>query len=468
VGLFQGFVAGTYQDGKADAQRAINLIPEPVESQTGITQIKFRGAPGKHTWATLPTTPVRGLWAGYNRLFAVGGSKLYEMSNVGGATLLGDVGDDAAHSPVEIYPNGNQIGIISAGAVYCDSGAGPVAATFTEDSTAVTASQGAFLDTFLIVGKPNTKEYFISASNDFSSWSNLDFSSKEGYPDPIIALLADHEEIWFWGTETTEAHRNEGGELFPFQRDPGAFNHLGIAAPFSRARLDSNIFALVADARGKIWAARFQGFMPKRISTHAIEAAWAGYSTVLDAEAFSYTENGHSYWHITFPTANATWCYDNTTGMWHERAWWDGSALQRDRARGHAYVFGKHFVGDYSNGKIYEQSESIYDDFGSDRVYIRNAPYVAVDQNQVFHHRLQALIESGGAATVAASLAWSDDEGTNYRTAITKTAPIGAHRFRFLWRRLGESRQRIYQLRLQTQQKVAIAGALLDVTPGNH
>jgi hypothetical protein len=380
------------------------------------------------------------------------------------------VGDDAAHSPVEMYPNGNELYIVSAGAPLLRLG-GRASRGRPSPRTARPLRRAKALSstTFSLSASRTAKEYFISAPTPTgATWSNLDFSSKEGYPDPIIALLADHEEIWFWGTETTEAHRNEGGELFPFQRDPGAFNHLGIAAPFSRARLDSNIFALVADARGKIWAAKFQGFMPKRISTHAIEAAWAGYSTVLDAEAFSYTENGHSYWHITFPTANATWCYDNTTGMWHERAWWDGSALQRDRARGHAYVFGKHFVGDYSNGKIYEQSESIYDDFGSDRVYIRNAPYVAVDQNQVFHHRLQALIESGGAATVAASLAWSDDEGTNYRTAITKTAPIGAHRFRFLWRRLGESRQRIYQLRLQTQQKVAIAGALLDVTPGNH
>jgi hypothetical protein len=528
---FAGFVGGTYQHGKADWQRSINLIPEPVESGAGVVELAFRPAPGKHTFCTLPQTPLRGLWAGYNRLFAAAGSKLYEVFSDATYSLLGDIGDDAQHSPVEIYPNGTQIGIISAGKVYFSNGGAPqqcrytiggtvsvtginvvwvdgdkftpemvgnwitidgvpyTIAAFVSDTNvqlpsagptllevpyeaaggeAITASQGAFLDTFLIACKPDTKQYNISASNDFSKWDPLDFASKEAYPDAIIACLADHEELWLWGTETTEAHRNEGGADFPFQRDPSAFNHLGIAAPYSRVRLDATVFALVGDARNKVYAAQFQGFMPKRISTHAIEKAWSAYSTVLDAEAYSYVENGHSYWVITFPTANATWVYDTTTGLWHERAWWDGAALQRDRGRGHCYVFGKHFVGDYSNGKIYEQSETFSDDFGGDRVYERTAPYIAAAQNRVFHHRLQLLVENRGAGAISATVTWSDDEGATYSTGRTKSAAAGARRARFIWRKLGEARQRIYKSRMQTQQPVAITGALLDVTPGMH
>jgi hypothetical protein len=465
--LFPGFVGGTYQAAAllSDAQRAVNLIPEPVESGTGTVAYAYRGAPGKHVFTTLPTTPVRGLWPGAGRLFAAAGSRLYEVFSNGTYTDRGDIGNDGG--PVEMFPNGNELYIVSNGRAYIDSGSGPVAQTFVGGGN-VTASTGAVLDDFFVAVKPDSKEYFLSSTDPGTGatvWDPLDFSSKAGYPDAIASCIADHKELWLFGFETTECHRDEGAADFPFQEDPGAFNHLGIAAPFSRVRLDAALFALVADARGKIWAAKFQGFMPKRISTHAIEKTWSSYSTVLDAVAYSYVEDGHSFWVISFPTANATWCFDATTGIWHERAWWDGSALQRDRGASHAYVFGKHLVGDHTNGKIYEQSFSITDDFGGDRRYERTAPYVAIEEHRVFHARLQAAVETGAGA-ITAALSWSDDEGGTYTTPKTKTAASSKRNARMIWRRLGESRHRIYKLTITTQEKVAIPAAYIDITPG--
>ena len=79
----------------------------------------------------------------------------------------------------------------------------------------------------------------------------------------------------------------------------------------------------------------------------------------MDAEAYTYTEDGHYFWVISFPTADATWVYDVTTKLWHERAWLSGGTLHRHRSRGHAYVFGKHLVGDWETGTIAQRSSSI-------------------------------------------------------------------------------------------------------------
>jgi hypothetical protein len=368
--IFPGFVGPTYESASlnADAQRAVNLIPELVESGNGVNKYVYYGAPGKHTFTTLPTTPLRGLWPGDNRLFAAAGSKLYEVFSDGTYTDLGDIGDDSAHSPVQMFPNGGQLFVVSADQAYSHDGVtltmcvfsgvanvvnttnvthsvvtwvsgdhfdpitnaagtkisinGVVYTVLTYTDTThlvlstnagaqtgvagglpVRARTGAFLDGYFIAAEPDGKRYFLSALNDGNSWDPLDFFSKEGYPDNIAAILADHEELWLAGNETTEAHRNEGDADFTFQRDPGAFNHMGTAAYATLVRLENGPAWLAGDGRGKIWAVVTQGFMPKRVSTHAIEAKWESYSTVSDARAYSYYERGHWFWVITFPTA---------------------------------------------------------------------------------------------------------------------------------------------------------------------
>src|SRR5438309_2343680 len=77
-----------------DLQRCVNLYPEKDESGTGKAPWVLYGTPGLSVFATLPTSPGRGLWAGDNRLFAVGGSKLYEVFANGSYTLQGDIGND--------------------------------------------------------------------------------------------------------------------------------------------------------------------------------------------------------------------------------------------------------------------------------------------------------------------------------------------------------------------------------------
>ena len=50
---------------------------------------------------------------------------------------------------------------------------------------------------------------------------------------------------------------------------------------------------------------------------------------------------------MSFPSANETWVYDATIGMWHQRGRWNTTHARYDAdvARFHAYVWGKHFVG---------------------------------------------------------------------------------------------------------------------------
>ena len=125
-----GYIGAAYESESLNlnAQQSINLYLEKDES-TG--KPALLGTPGLVEFAELPETPIRGLLAGEDRLFAAAGDKLYEVFSDGTYDELGEIADDASHSPVQIFPNGQQLMIVSAGRVYADNGGGPELALYS-------------------------------------------------------------------------------------------------------------------------------------------------------------------------------------------------------------------------------------------------------------------------------------------------------------------------------------------------
>jgi hypothetical protein len=474
-----GFASGAYTSGSvnADCQSCVNLYPEKIESGAGVNDQVLYLTPGLSLFATLPTSPVRGIWIGESRCFAVAGDTLYEVFSDATYTDLGDVGDDG--KPVQMFPNGNQLVIISDGLLYCHTGTELVQPTFDGDTAPVTAVKGAFLDSyFIVIDAPDAEDaasvrrFRHSAPLDGTLWDALDFASKEGYPDQLWALLADHEDLWLFGSQTTEVWRNNYSTAptsFPWERDPGAFIHYGLLAEWTPSRLAGGIAWLAGDPRGNAVAYRAQGYQPQRISTHAIEQEWATYSTVNDAESYSYTENGHHFWVLNFPTANRTWVYDATTNLWHRRGWWNGTTLGRHRARCHGFVFGKHLVGDWENGKIYEMSTSLYDDDGTAIHWERTCPHNAEEDVRIFHSRMELDMEKATGSDFAVTLSWSNDAGHTFTTGKTATTgSSGEHRKRVVWNRIGSARDRVYRFSGATSAKIALINAYLSAQAGKH
>jgi Phage stabilisation protein len=546
------FIGGSHTAASVnqDAQRSYNLYPEKDESGTAKSKMMLVGTPGLVLKGTLPTSPIRGIFASgsaaanASRLFVVAGSKLYEIDQnaaIVGGTNRGDVGDDAAHSPVQMYANGNQLFVVSAGKAYIDnggaaSGSNCVAATYNpmvytgtvntsgpyvfrqtgdkfspafvgqtvtingspynvflvvsggdsmqlSTSAGITANvaysisisganvlgtTGGFLDGYYITNTPNTTQFQISGINNGLDWNPIDFGVKEGAPDYIVSVLVDHEELWLFGDNTTEVWRNTGAATFPLQRDPGAFIQQGCGAPFSCVSLNNGVAWIGADTlgRGAAWYA--QGYQPVRISTHAIESIWAGYR-INDATAYVYEDSGHVFWVINFPTAGATWVYDATENLWHERGSLAGGSQGRHLANCHAYAFNAHYVGAFNSGKIYIMPSNAYDDDGATITRIRQAPHISAENNLEFHARFRLdAFNPGGGTPLNPTLAWSDNGGAafiNQRTTNSQAAP-GVQLARYDWRRLGKSRDRVYQITITAACKVVLVNAYVDLMPG--
>lgn len=85
---YAGFVGSAFapQSPNTDLQELINYYLERSESEFAKSPNTLLPCPGFTTWVTLPTSPVRGLWAQNDRFFAVGGSVLYELARDGTIT----------------------------------------------------------------------------------------------------------------------------------------------------------------------------------------------------------------------------------------------------------------------------------------------------------------------------------------------------------------------------------------------
>lgn len=461
--------------------RLVNLFPEIVP-EGGKQAAFFNRAPGLKFQQTIGTGPIRALWAHQTNgsdFYVVSGTEFYKVTGLTATpTLLGTV---TGTGPVSIADNGTQIFLACNPDGFIYNEVTNVFAKITDpDFTgAVTV---AYLDGYFVYNEPNSQKVWVTALLDGTSVDPLDFASAEGSPDGLVAIAVDHREAWLFGTDSVEVWYDAGLPDFPLTRIQGAFNEIGCVAAFSVAKLDNGLFWLGTDARGQGIVYRNNGYTGIRISTHAIEYAIAQYGNISDAVAYTYQQEGHAFYVLTFPTGDATWVYDASTQSWHERAGWNTALgeFTRHRSNCQCNFGGNTVVGDYENGNIYTLDLGVYADNGAIQKWLRSWRALPTGTNtlkRTAQHSLQLDCESGtGLNTGQGSdpeimLRWSDDGGHTWSNEhLSKMGKIGAYYRRVFWRRLGmtmQLRDRVYEVSQTDPVKAVIVGAELLISPTN-
>ena len=494
--------------------RLVNLFPEIVP-EGGKTAAFFNRAPGLKFQQTIGTGPIRALWAHQTNgsdFYVVSGTEFYKVTGLTATpTLLGTV---TGTGPVSIADNGTQIFLACNPDGFIYNEVTNVFAKITDpDFTgAVTV---AYLDGYFVYNEPNSQKVWVTALLDGTSVDPLDFASAEGSPDGLVAINVDHREAWLFGTDSVEVWYDAGLADFPLTRIQGAFNEIGCVAAFSVAKLDNGLFWLGTDARGQGIVYRNNGYTGIRISTHAIEYAIAQYGNLSDAVAYTYQQEGHSFYVLTFPTGDATWVYDASTQAWHERAGWNTALgeFTRHRSNCQCNFGGNTVVGDYETGNIYTLDLSVYADNGGIQKWLRSwralptgtntlrrtaqhslqldcetgvglngtaiseAIYLQTENNQylITESGDYLINEEGTPATPGTDpeimLRWSDDGGHTWSNEhLSKMGKIGQYYRRVFWRRLGMTlklRDRVYEVSQTDPVKAVIVGAELLISPTN-
>jgi len=388
------------------------------------------------------------------------------------------------------------------------------------DFTVLPSTDGAFsgattvdvIDNYFVYSRPSSQQF--GASDALSPISQqLSFASKDGAPDQLVALIVDHREVYLMGESSSEVWVDAGLFPFPFQRIPGTSTQHGIAAQNSVSRV-ANSFAYVSrNLRGQGQIMQMNGYIPQRISTHAVENTLVN-QYINDAIAWTYQLEGHEVYVVSFPTINITWAFDATTGLWYKWLYCT-TANQYQRHRGNcSCVFqGMVLVGDYANGKIYELDNTNYTDDGNNIRRLRRAPHLVADLQRQYFEEFQIQFQPGvgftglsvapyiyigtpytiyptatlvipatqtvviGFATLQnqtttlpqAMLRWSDDGGSTWSNEHWVTiGQTGKYKNRAIWRRLGQARDRVFEVVVTDPVKAVIVSANLKASGGEN
>jgi hypothetical protein len=461
--MLPGFIGPSYQAEALaqNAQRCVNLYLE--QDPTGKQPAVLYGTPGLRLVGIVGTGPIRAQETVGDSMLVVSGNGLYRVSSSFSSTLLLNL--STASGPAFIAQAGTDV-LVTDGAAgyYVDfSAATWTAGVVSAPGFPVNPGSCTSLDGYFITHTVGTQTFQISGLFDAQTWDAADSAAKEGQNDPLVRVIASYRQLYLIGSKTSEVWQNVGptdSSLFPFERIQGAFVEQGTPSPATVRDIDGAILWLGQSKVGSSLVWRMQGFTPVRISTHAQELAIDGYARVDDAYGWTYQDKGHAFYMLSFPTAGATWCFDITTQLWHERPYRNTStgAFEHHRGAAHAFFAGLHVVGDRSSGNLYDLDRKTYSDNGAPLVALRASPHVFNAGARGYISLLEFFMQPGvglnDGVDPQAMLRISKDGGRTFD--YERTASIG---------RIGEGKQRVRFNRVSNARDSVIELSISDPVP---
>jgi hypothetical protein len=453
------FLGGAYEarSSNLNDQRCVNLYAE-MTAPGGREIGAFFGTPGMSEWQLL-SGQCRGMHVLGGFLYVVMDTTLYKINEDSVVTELGTVNNTGY---VVFADNVAEIIMATGGTGYLLTTATDVLTTIASNYP-VGAKTVTYIDGYFVVEEPGTRQFWQSDLLDGATWNALNFASKEGSSDNLVRVIANHRDLWLMGEQTCEVWYGNGQTPFSFAKNTNAFIEQGLAAVYSVANVDGSLVWL--GNRGGVFVAN--AYTPVRISTPAIEREISNYERVDDAIAWSYYQEGHHFYVLTFPTVEKTWCFDASTKLWHERtSMLDDGSMTRNRANAGANFMEKVIVGDFENGRLSRLDLDTYDENGGPLKRLRSWGHINQSGERMFFSQGQLIAETGvGKDGVQQGddpqvmLRWSDDGGHTWSNEHwSSLGRIGRGDYRAIWRRLGESRDRIFELSMTDPVKVAWMG----------
>lgn len=342
----------------------------------------------------------------------------------------------------------------------------------------------AYQDGYGILQQQNTSKWRLTNIGDFRKIDALDFAFANARPDNLVVSISIREELWHFCEESIEVWYNTGNATFPFERRSNFLLNFGISAPYSLTKTHNNILMwLGTNKNGQRCILSLEQYQPQIVSTEAINNELMNYETVDDAFSFSYFYQGHLFCAFIFPTEDKTWVYDLTSKSWSERLTWHLNKdpkeqeyrLGRWAANCYMYFAGKHLIGDFESGNIYELDQSSYLEMNGDPIICeRTAQHIRDDElSRMFLEWLiidfeagKGLVEGQGSDPKA-MLSFSKDGGHCYKGEIWKSmGKLGETKRRAKWNRLGYARNWTLRTRISDPVYRVLLGAVgeMEVT----
>ena len=492
-----------------------NLYLEQAISETAKAQYYYLKIPGMRLLGTSATVdnPNKGACRGIftstnNKTYVVNGNSLYELYQNGIKGFKGILtGSNSWTSVVSFAENGYQLILVDGTGGWIFDYKTETLVQITDEyfpgnsENTLAPTFVTYINTYFIVNEPNSNTYYWSNSyymrnhdnttSEYSPtesqgyWNALQSGKKMGRPDYIIALMDCSNMLWCFGNNSVEVHYDTGNyNGQQFSRYEGAIIEVGCAASNSVSKFANNVFWLGSDKSGIVGVFMNEGMVGKRISTRGIEQIIEFMPKSSDCIAFTYSQAGHSFYVMQFPSANKTLVYDISTNTWHERTHLDNETGGLNNWAGMfcAVNWGMNIIGHISYSSYFELDTEYYQNDNPNGIgvnYIKCVKTTPISFNLGLLMRfnsIQVMFKQGvGTNTNTPELvgrnpecqiAWSNDAGESFgneRTAYL--GRMGEYQYRTRLLVLGIGRNRVWRITISDPVPVILLGLIVDATP---
>ena len=396
---------------KAECQKAINVYRERVESDEGIGTFTLYRSPGLAP-VLQPDASKRCCRGSFelNGVLVMAIDDMVYFITAGYVIdeTYGPIADNG--KPVVMAYSRTTLMIVSAGVLYRIN-----LGILTAPVTTFTVCDIAFIDNYFVAladnppaipGATHSSFQFYFSDDDGATWPAGNVQTAEASANAFMSLIVHQQALYMYGTKISQVFLVGTNANAPFVPQQSAVIPFGTAAPRSLAQIGLYRYWLESDKDGCCMVYRAQAYSSERISDHALENALRAYDktcSINDAIGMTYKLNGHEFYRITFPMADATWELNITVMMatgkpeWVQIGWWDFQHGQYHRHRANTIVaaFSRIVVGDFENGWIYEMAPENYTDYGFPLRWERQCPHILEENKQVIYDRIEIGAETG-------------------------------------------------------------------------
>jgi hypothetical protein len=490
--ILNGFLGPTYPNRSINFQsdRTINFFPELSPSPDAKTVIALIGCPGTELSLEVGNGPIRGTHVAAGCMFVVSGDSLYSVntSSVVSASL-GTLVTSSGRVQMKFNgltsagAGGNQLAIVDGVNLYIYNVFTEAFTTVSAATVGITPSAITYLDGYFVIVDSTSMNARSSTLYDGLTWPGLALSPISSSPENLVGCCSNSQELWFIKEFTTELWYDAGiatSSGFPFMRVPGGVLNYGTTAPNSVVAGDNSVFMVGVsrneDAGQFVGIVAFAGGVFTVISPPSINYQIAQMADITDAFSFMFSMEGHTFLVVTFPTGDATFIFDTTTKMWHERSSYADNPYDYHmwNASTYSYFNNTGYIGDMVNGNIYRLSSSLFTENGDPIVSVRITPsfFDNMEMDNIFIHKLELDVETGvgdQATSIGidpqAELSWSMDGGHTWSSEYPASmGKKGSYTINPTWRRLGAGRNRVFRVAMSAPVKRVVLGAYAETS----
>jgi len=306
-------------------QRFVNAFPETRKvEQLDNTRIYINKRPGLVELANVTTDAQgRGFIHFYSHFYSIIGNTIWQTTE-SGATSVALITLPSSVGPCGIIQaNSSTLGdylfIVDGTVGWVIEASGTATQITDADFPTPHSPVPTFLDGYVFVAKGS--DVYNCDLDDPFGWTTDQYLSAEQFPDPVVGLARQNNQIVVFGQSSIEFFydaANASGS--PLSRNDAAIIQMGIAAPHAVYQ-NEQFCAYVGQSESggrAVWV--IEGFKPRKVSDEYIERILDAEGRMKDCVGFGFRTKGHLFFLINLKQQDRTLVYDFDEKLWHEWA----------------------------------------------------------------------------------------------------------------------------------------------------